>query len=405
MNILYLCDEYSPGRHGGIGTSVQLLARQMAKMGHTVVVAGLYSPGYGGPDEFNDEGVKVYRYRWTIDGNWCCNQQNFFVRVVNRVFKDTGIMDRIIKKSLALYKNKLESIIAEYKIDIIEMPDYNDYIHHCRSYTPFPVLSVPVVVKMNGSITYFNREAGKSVLPHILKMEQDILNKAAAVAGVSNYTAKKSALYFSYPHKIEVLYNGINTDVPTGDVKKNPLQVIFTGTMVQKKGIYQLAKAWNIVIEQMPAARLVILGKGSRQKVVRLLNAQAKSTVTFMGHVKTGELYHHLAASVMAVFPSYAEAFALAPLEAMACGTAVINSNRTSGPELVDDRVNGLLVDPGNTGQIAEAILYLLSNPEVTDSLAEKGNEKVKNVFEISKIAGQNICYYQQVLNTTLLSK
>jgi glycosyltransferase involved in cell wall biosynthesis len=405
MNILYLCDEYPPGRHGGIGTSVQLLARQMAKIGHTVVVAGLYSPGYGGHNEFDDEGVKVYRYRWTIDGNWCRNQQNFFVRVVNRVLKDTGIMDSVIKKSLASYKSKLEGIIWEYKIDIIEMPDYHDYVYHCRSYIPFPVLPVPVVVKMNGSIAYFNMEAGKPVLPHILKIEQDILSKAAAVAGVSKYTAKKSALYFSHPHKIEVLYNGINTDVPVSHVKKDRLQVIFTGTMVQKKGIYQLAKAWNIVIGQMPAARLVILGKGSRQKVVSLLNEQAKSTVTFMGHVKTGELYDHLAASALAVFPSYAEAFALAPLEAMACDTAVINSNRTSGPELVDDQINGLLIDPDNTRQIAEAILYLLNNPEVADNLAKKGNEKVKEVFEIGKVAEQNICYYQQVLNTILLNK
>ena len=67
MNILYLCDEYPPGRHGGIGTSVRLLARQMAKMGHHVVVAGLYGPGYGGANEFSDEGVKVYRFRRGYD--------------------------------------------------------------------------------------------------------------------------------------------------------------------------------------------------------------------------------------------------------------------------------------------------------------------------------------------------
>ena len=63
MNILYLCDEYPPGQHGGIGTSVRSMARELVKQGHRVVVAGLYSPGYGGADEFVDNGVKVYRFQ------------------------------------------------------------------------------------------------------------------------------------------------------------------------------------------------------------------------------------------------------------------------------------------------------------------------------------------------------
>jgi len=63
VNILYLCDEYPPGRHGGIGTAVRLLARQVAAQGHNVVVAGFYDWGYGGEDEFIDGQVKVYRFR------------------------------------------------------------------------------------------------------------------------------------------------------------------------------------------------------------------------------------------------------------------------------------------------------------------------------------------------------
>ncbi|MES2274830.1 MAG: glycosyltransferase family 4 protein [Bacteroidota bacterium] len=401
MNILYLCDEYPPGQHGGIGTSVQLLARQMAKMGHRVVVAGLYSPGYGGADEFTDKGVQVYRYRWEqFDGKLFQNQQSLMLRIINRLLKDTGAMDRVIKNSLKLYKAQLEEIIIKHQIDIIEMPDYNDYIRHCRSYIPFPKLSVPVVVKMNGSITYFNREAGKQVPGYILKMERAILNQAVAVASVSNYTAVKSAGYFSYPNKMEILHNGIDANINIQRVEKKPLQVIFTGTLVQKKGIYQLAKAWNIVNKQLPDARLLVFGKGNWQKVLGLLSDGAKGTVTYMGHVTRDELYQHLAASSIAVFPSYAEAFALAPLEAMACGTSVINSNRTSGPELIEDQVDGLLIDPDDINQFASAVLHLLSKSEISAVIAKRGNEKVRKLFDISYIASQNIGFYTRVLGT-----
>jgi glycosyltransferase involved in cell wall biosynthesis len=403
MNILYLCDEYPPGPHGGIGTYVRLIARQMVKLGHKVIVAGLYSRGYGGPDEFEDEGVKVFRYRWGIDGKWFENQQSVRVRIVNRVLLDAGITQRGIKKSLAAYQTKLEHIISDEQIDIVEMPDYNDYIRFCSSYIPFPELPVPIVVKLNGSITYFNTEAGKPVAPHVLKMEQHILNRAAAVSSASADTAGKSAVYLSYNKPIKVLYNGIDTDIAVGGSSETSTkQVVFTGSLVQKKGIFQLAKAWNIVIKQVPDARLLVLGKGPVNKVTAFLQEYAKNSVTFKGHVGKDELYTCLAQSAAAIFPSYAEAFALAPLEAMACGTVVINSNRTSGPELIDDGINGLLVDPDNIEQLASAIITLLHEPEKRLKLASAGNEKVKQYFDIDILARQTLQFYEQVLKNNV---
>jgi glycosyltransferase involved in cell wall biosynthesis len=308
-------------------------------------------------------------------------------------------MERDIKKSLAAYKIKLEEIIARYNIDIIEMPDYNDYMRFCKSVVLFPQLSVLVTVKIHGAITYFKNEANQPVPAHILKMEQAILNQAAAVSSVSKYTAVKSALYLSYPKEITVLYNGIDTNILAAHVTKKPRQVIFTGSLVEKKGIYQLAKAWNIVIKAIPDARLLVLGKGQQQKVTAYLNADAELSVVFKGHVATNELYAFLGESAISVFPSYAEAFALAPLEAMACGTAVINSNRTSGPELLEDETSGLLIDPDNVEQIASSIIHLLNNPNVCTRLAKNGYERVKERFEISKIAWENLAFYQKVLD------
>lgn len=398
MNILYLCDEYPPGRHGGIGTSVQWLARQMVKLGHRVVVAGLYGPGYGGADEFDDEGVKVYRFRRGYNFDFLADEASLVSRVVMRFLMDSGLLQREIVKSLAVYQNKLEAIIEKFNIDVVEMPDYNDYVRFCKRVVLFPQLTVPVVVKLHGGITYFKSEAGQALPKHVLTMEQAILNQAAAISSVSKYTADKSALYLSYPNEITVLYNGVDTVIPAANVVKKTGQVIFTGSLVEKKGIYQLAKAWNIVNKADPDARLLVLGKGRQQKVITYLNADVQSSVIFKGHLPTTELYRHLQESVISVFPSYAEAFALAPLEAMACSTAVINSNRTSGPELIEHGVNGLLVNPDDVEQIASSIIYLLNNPDVCAGLAKQGNERVKERFEIRKIAAENLEFYNHIL-------
>ncbi len=399
MNILYLCDEYPPGQHGGIGTAVCLLARQMNKLGHTVVVAGLYPLGYGEEDEFTDEGVMVYRFRLGLDSKWFSDQQSLKVRIAKRLLKHTGLLQGDIEKSLFRYQNALEQIIKEHQIEIVEIPDYNDYVKFCHSFVPFPKLSVPVVMKLHGSVTYFAREANQKIPSAWFKMEQANLNQAAGVISVSRYTADKSAEYFSYSNKIEIIHNGINTDMPNSVVSKKPLQVIFTGSLVEKKGIYQLAKAWNMVNSKNPNARLLVLGKGDQAKVGALLNDHAKSTVSFKGHVSHGELFNYLSESSIGVFPSYSESFGLAVLEAMLCGNAVINSKRTAGPELVNDRENGLLVDPDDIEQIATAILYLLDNPEICIELAKNGVQKVKACFDINNIAIQSQEFYTRILN------
>jgi glycosyltransferase involved in cell wall biosynthesis len=374
------------------------MARQMVKMGHAVVIAGLYSPGFGGEDEFWDEGVKVYRFRWTLDGKWFEKKHSLPVRIINRLLKDTGLMQHDIKKSLSVFGNKLEEIIARYKIDLVEMPEYNDYIRFCTSYIPFPKLQVPVVVKLHGSITY-TRQVTKLPPAHIIKMEQNILKQAAAVVGVSRYMARQSAKYLSYSKPVEVVYNGIDTNIAIAGVVRNAKQVIYAGTLVASKGIYQLAKAWNLVNKEVPAARLVICGRGDQKKVISYLSTQAERTVTFTGHIVKENLFNYLSSSAISVFPSYSEAFALAPLEAMACGTAVINTNSTSGPELIDHNADGLLVDPDDVEQIASSIIYLLNNPEVCKTLAEKGNKKVKAQFDIEAIARKTIELYTRLLD------
>ncbi len=399
MNILYLCDEYPPGQHGGIGTSVRLLARAMVKLGHNVIVAGLYSPGYGGEDYYEDEGVKVYRFRAIFYNNWAGDQQSIAVQITNRILKYTGLMDCNIKRSLSAYKIHLEKLVADHYIDIVEMPDYNDYTRFCSSYISFPTLSVPVIVKLHGSLTYFGKEAGKPVAAHIFKIEQAILNQAAAISSVSKYTANRSAVYFSYSKEIKVLYNGINTKAEANLPVKTPNQVVFTGSLVKRKGLFQLLKAWNKVNELVPQAILIILGKGPQRKALVNLDKKARSSVKFMGHVTNERLFGYLMKSCVSVFPSYTESFSLAPMEAMTCGTAVVISNRCAGPELIDDKQNGLLINPDDTDQITSAILFLLNNENECERLAQNGKTKVDKYFDIETIAAKNLAFYSKVVN------
>lgn len=399
MTILYLCDEYPPGRHGGIGTVVQLLAREMVKQGHKVIVAGFYDWGYGGEDEFVDEGVKVYRFRRQLAARFFEKPFSLPVRAVNKVLKMSGVFEMDIKKSLVKYRLFIEALIKEHGIDIIEMPDYTDYMRFSKNYITFPQFSVPVVVKLHGSLTHMARGNNETVPDRIWQMERDLLEQADAVCSVSRYASEMAIENFGYKQEITTLYNGIDTSFEASDVVKDDNLVVFTGSLSVNKGIYQLMKAWNIVKAEMTGAKLYVFGKGPVPKIKAHLLPAVQDSVSFLGHVPREELRKVLSKASVAVFPSYAENFAMAPMEAMINKAAVVYTKRTSGPELIDDGVDGLLADPDNIEEIASKIIYLLKHKEACREIAEKGKQKILSNFDLKIIARKHVAYYESVIS------
>lgn len=87
------------------------------------------------------------------------------------------------------------------------------------------------------------------------------------------------------------------------------------------------------------------------------------SRVRFLGHVNDAELPGLYAGASAFVLPSHYEGFGLTALEAMACGTPVVVSNRTALPEVVGDA--GVLVDPDDPPAIADAVMGALGDREL----------------------------------------
>jgi len=401
MNILYLCDEYPPGRHGGIGTAVQLLAREMVRQGHNVVVAGFYEWGYGQKNEFDDMGVKVYRFRRGLDTRLLANKEALRVRAAYKSMFLSGIFQKDISSSIKRYHIFLETLIKKHNVELVEMPDFNDYMLYCTRYTPFPKLSKPTIVKLHGSTTFIRKETGQKLPPQIWKMEHNLLQQATAVVSVSKYAAKKTAEYLEYDKDVPVLYNGINSEIAVKGVAKVPGKVIFTGTLVESKGIYKLMEAWNIINGKVPTAELYVLGKGQIDNVKSKLNEKARSSVVFKGHVSKEDVYKHLSEAGIAIFPSYVESFGIAVLEAMLCSDAVINTNRAAGVELIVNGETGYTIDPDDPGQIAERIVHLLQHPDEARTLGMNGYKLAKEKFDIKETTRQNILFYKSIIKTT----
>lgn len=403
MRILYLCDEYPPGPHGGIGTAVQLMAREMVASGYHVEVAGLYSPGYGQADSEVDQGVRVHRFRETIDHPLFQQRDRIAVRVLHRILKGTGIRHWSLKYSLKNYHARLHQLVRDQRIDLVVVPDYQDYMRFCLSPLPLPRFAVPQVTVLHGSKTFLARMADQKESPTVLRMETDWVGQAQGIIAVSRFVEKHSRHYFNWSPSIptRVIPNGLNLDGSPDDEERerDPNQVIFAGTLVESKGIYSLVKAWNQVASMRPRARLDIYGKGPVPKIRKLIRPQYRSSVRFLGHVSRGELSRVYARASVGVFPSFLETFGIAALEAMYARLAVIYTKRTAGPELIDDKVDGILVDPANTEELAEKILYMLDHPGEARAMGQRARQKVVERYEMSRVAADHREFYKSILS------
>jgi len=376
MRICFLCNEYPPGPHGGIGTMTQVLARALVQAGHQVRVVGLYPRDYPAPDYEEDQGVRVWRLRQSSHRfSWAPARYQLFRTVAG--WSRRG------------------------KIDLVEVPDWQGLA------AGWPRLPVPVIARLHGSISYFAAELGRHISRVAFWLERASLRRADFWCSVSRYTAEQTQRLFGLRSgPLAILYNPVELPAGPNVSTQSGQQVIFTGTLTAKKGIVSLAKAWPRVIEVCKDAELHIYGKDGRtdegpsmQAFISRHNGRVGNSIHFHGHVERGELFAALQRARLAVFPSYAEAFALAPLEAMAVGCPTIYSQRGSGPELIENGRDGLLIEPDQPHEIAEAIVRVLTDDRLARRLGEAGRERVMKNFSTPVLLASNEAFYQNCLS------
>lgn len=392
MNILFLCDEYPPCQHGGIGTVTQLLAHTLVAKGHKVFVAGFYPYYRKAETTETDQGVTVFRFFYGSKFLLQFSKRNFTGKFIN------------IEKEFTEYVNFLKILIKDYQIEIIECPDFVEAFRYSGPrIIQFPFLGIPMIVKLHGTYSYFrNLENNKSNCTTLYKKEKLHLDKSDGIIALSKFVESETMSIFNYSKPVKVIYNGISSSFSmTYKLYHHSNIVVFAGTLSERKGIFSLIKAWEIVIKELPSAHLLVYGNGGKKTINKIKNLIMKmpaNAIELKGFVLKEDLPSIYSNTSCSVFPSYAESFSMAPMEAMAVGCPVIFTKRTSGPELITNGYDGLLVDPDNIQEIADAILFMLNNRERAIEMGQNGYKRVKGSFDISIIADNHIEHYEHII-------
>lgn len=210
------------------------------------------------------------------------------------------------------------------------------------------------------------------------------------------------------------IHNGVDLNaIATAGICRTPLkeslgiaahhQVVGNvANLYPGKGHQYLLEAARLVLNQLPDVTFVIVGKEKKKEDLEQLQELAQrlgiqDRVIFTGFRQ--DVFQVMSTFDIFVLPSLWEGFGIVLLEAMALGKPVIGTNVGGIPEVIDNGLNGFLVEPRNSQQLAERILELLRNAALRNRMGQNGIQKVQLRFSIERVVKEIEKVYMMAMN------
>jgi glycosyltransferase involved in cell wall biosynthesis len=308
---------------------------------------------------------------------------------ISQQLKDAGVPVIMIPSGrfidIKLILNLLK-IIKEEQIDIVQshLLDMNFY-----SCIAAKIAGIPHISTEHGDVNRLPKNINLKTFIK-LKVTSILSNK---IVFVSEDT-KNIFLRISHTakEKVSVIYNGRDFKKYESMIDKKmkraeigiPEDAIIIGnvaSLVLFKGQTYLLKAAQTVLKIFPNAFFIIIGCGKLEKELKKEadDLGISGNIKFLGfRTDVDELL-----KIMDIFvlPSTAEGFPLSIIEAMASKRPVIATRVSGNPEIVENGVSGVLIDPANPDILADKIIELINNPALAKEMAACGYKKVKDNF------------------------
>jgi glycosyltransferase involved in cell wall biosynthesis len=144
---------------------------------------------------------------------------------------------------------------------------------------------------------------------------------------------------------------------------------LFVGMLEAYKNIDGLAAAWRRVVRELPEARLVLVGAGTRQDVVDALVAELPDQVEHIEQVLPAGVAEQMDRATVLVLPSRSEGLGRVLIESMARGRGIVASRVGGIPDVARDGREALLVQPGDVEELAAALVRVLSDRPLAERL------------------------------------
>ncbi|MBP5295935.1 MAG: glycosyltransferase family 4 protein, partial [Bacteriovoracaceae bacterium] len=270
---------------------------------------------------------------------------------------------------------------ASEDFDVIHAHDWMTFLAGIEAKK---VSGKPLVVHVHA--TEFDR-SGEFNNPDIYSLEKYGMQQADQVVTVSH--RMKNIIVHKYgidPNKVQVVYNAVEKDdmsqlnqLSQLSAKRNKI-VLFLGRITMQKGPEYFIEAANIVLQKMQNVHFVMAGSGdmATKMIEKMAAMRMIDRFHFTGFLKEPERERLFAMSDLYIMPSVSEPFGITPLEAMKHDIPVIISKQSGIAEILGDSV--IKIDFWDTHKLAQAIIDVLSNPQMTQTMIENNRRTLEQI-------------------------
>jgi len=239
-------------------------------------------------------------------------------------------------------------------------------------------------------------------------LEQVAGRAMSAVVAANKAIARRfprSTVIHNYPILVDIRMPSLATASGSGSV---PF-VIYFGVITRPLGAIEMARA---VREAGRRARVQLRLMGpfeDRLLETELLRGPRSSSIDYQGIVHPRSVYSHYAGALAGLilyhpYPNHIEATPTKLFECMACGVPVIASDFPLWRRIVHEQGCGLVVDPLNVPQVADAIIYLIEHPEEAKKMGRRGRELAEKKYNWESESKKLVLLYQRLLGKPVKS-
>ncbi|MCF7859081.1 MAG: glycosyltransferase [Candidatus Cloacimonetes bacterium] len=202
--------------------------------------------------------------------------------------------------------------------------------------------------------------------------------------------------------KITVIPNGVDMTkfIPNKKPRQvlNQINLISIGNLIENKGYRFLIKAIKLLVEKNINVKLRIIGEGIlREELQKMIeDYDLLDHVTLIGEVKHDLIFDYLDTAHMLIHPSLIESFSVVTIEALACGLPVVVT-ACGGPENFVNKRVGVVVNKGDSRELASGINYVINNYDKYDP--DEICEYCRNNFSYEIIIKKISDLYREVIN------
>ena len=223
------------------------------------------------------------------------------------------------------------------------------------------------------------------------------ISKAEERSALKAHICKKNKLHL-IPNgiNIEAVRNAVPIERSSLNIKDDAIIIGMIGRLSHQKSPDIFIKSANIIHKYIPKSTFIIVGNGDLTEGIQQYAIDKGLPLIITGW--TDNPYSYLKLFDIGLLLSRWEGFGLAIVEYMAAEKNVIASNIDAIPTLIDDGIDGILVEVDNPEDVANKVIWLYNHPKEAEEMRKKGLKKVIEEYDISRVVKQHMDLFNELL-------